>query len=161
MKRHALYPGTFDPVTMGHMDIITRGANMFDRLTVVVAANIEKRTLFSAEERMAMIRKSTAHLSNVDVCQLNGLLVHYARKVGAGAVLRGLRAVSDFEYEFQMAGMNRKLAEEIETVFLMSAEATTFLSSRLIKEIAKEGGDVGPFVPKHVAPALVNKLCEG
>ncbi len=134
MRRTALYPGTFDPVTQGHMDIITRGAMLFDRLTVVVAANIEKKTLFDAEERMAMIRQSTAHFSNVDVCMLQGLLVEYARRVNAGAILRGLRAVSDFEYEFQMAGMNRKLAEE------------------------SEGGDVTPFVPAHIVPALLDKL---
>ncbi|MBF0153651.1 MAG: pantetheine-phosphate adenylyltransferase [Magnetococcales bacterium] len=158
MKRTAVYPGTFDPVTLGHVDVITRGAALFDRLIVAVAVNIHKKTLFTGEERVAQIVNSVKHLPNVEVCRMQGLLVEYARQIGAGVVLRGLRAVSDFEYEFQMASMNRKLASDIETVFLMAGESTTFISSRLVKEIAVMGGDVQSFVPPHVVPELMARL---
>ncbi|MBF0138068.1 MAG: pantetheine-phosphate adenylyltransferase [Magnetococcus sp. DMHC-1] len=158
MKRTAVYPGTFDPVTLGHVDVITRGAGLFDRLIVAVAGNYHKKTLFTEEERTAQIRNSVRHLPNVEVCQMQGLLVDYANRIGATVVLRGLRAVSDFEYEFQMASMNRKLASNVETVFLMAGETTTFISSRLVKEIAVMGGDVRPFVPSHVVPELLARL---
>ncbi|MBF0178197.1 MAG: pantetheine-phosphate adenylyltransferase [Magnetococcales bacterium] len=158
MKRIAVYPGTFDPVTLGHVDVITRGAALFDRLIVAVASNHSKKTLFTGEERMAQIRDSIRHLPHVEVCRMQGLLVEYANRIGAGVILRGLRAVSDFEYEFQMASMNRKLAGDVETVFLMAGESTIFISSRLVKEIAVMGGDVRPFVPAHVVPELMARL---
>ncbi|MBF0623583.1 MAG: pantetheine-phosphate adenylyltransferase [Magnetococcales bacterium] len=154
MKRTAVYPGSFDPVTLGHVDIITRGAGLFDKLIVAVAINRSKQSLFSEEERIHLLKESIPHLDNVEVCGMSGLLVDYVIRVGANALLRGLRAVSDFEYEFQMAAMNRKLAPEVETVFLMGGENTTFVSSRLVREIASMGGTVTPFVPAPVIPAL-------
>ncbi|MEO5377580.1 MAG: pantetheine-phosphate adenylyltransferase [Magnetococcus sp. DMHC-6] len=157
MQTVAVYPGTFDPVTFGHLDIITRGTRLFDRLIVGVAVNLEKKRLFSLEQRLEFLQESVSHLPGVEVCRLEGLLVDFADRVGATAVLRGLRAVSDFEYEFQMAAMNRKLNAQMETIFLMSSESTTFISSRLVKEIAMMGGDVGPFVPIGVAAALTAK----
>lgn len=158
MNKIAIYPGTFDPVTLGHMDIIQRGAGLFDRLIVAVAVNIEKSTLFDAQERIGFLEEGIQGLANVEVQRMDGLLVDFASSVGATALLRGLRAVSDFEYEFQMAGMNRKLNAQVETIFLMAGESTTFLSSRLIKEVAAVGGDITPFVPAVVVPALQAKL---
>jgi pantetheine-phosphate adenylyltransferase len=154
MARIAVYPGTFDPVTLGHVDIIVRGGVLFDQLIVAVADNTDKQPLFSIQERVAFIQEGLAGLSHVTARPMSGLLMDYVSDVGAVAVLRGLRAVSDFEYEFQMAAMNRKLNPEVETVFLMSSESTTFLSSRLIKEIAGMGGNIDPFVPSSVAKAL-------
>lgn len=160
MKTTAVYPGTFDPVTLGHLDIIRRGAALFDRLVVAVAVNIDKKRLFPAADRIGFLERETAGLPGVEVCAMNGLLVDFAKEIGAVAILRGLRAVSDFEYEFQMAAMNRKLRPDVETVFLMSGESTTFISSRLVKEIAGMGGDVRPFVPPSVIPELQRRMGE-
>ena len=158
MQRVALYPGTFDPVTLGHVDVIQRGAALFDHLIVAVATNIDKQSLFSVQERVEFLEKQTSHMAKVEVCSMEGLLVECVVQHNASFILRGLRAISDFEYEFQMAAMNRKLNAKVETVFLMSGEATTFISSRLIKEIASMGGDVSPFVPPWVVAALQQRL---
>ncbi|MBF0614770.1 MAG: pantetheine-phosphate adenylyltransferase [Magnetococcales bacterium] len=158
MNRIAVYPGTFDPVTFGHLDIIRRGVRLVDRLVVAVAVNTEKQFLFSSQERMDFLREAVDTIPGVEVCQMNGLLVDFVRQLGADFVLRGLRAVSDFEYEFQMAGMNRKLYPEVETVFLVSGEETLFLSSRLVKEIAGMGGDVSRFTPPGVIPELKRRM---
>jgi pantetheine-phosphate adenylyltransferase len=154
----AIYPGSFDPVTNGHLDVAGRAVKLFDRLIIAVAHNSEKRGLFSPEERVDLIRRSTGDLRNVEVVAFDGLLVDFAAKCGASAVVRGLRAVTDFEYEFQMALMNKKLRPELETVFLASCEAYTYLSSRVIKEVARLGGDVSGLVPAAVAEALGEKL---
>ena len=150
----AVYPGSFDPITLGHLDIIERGAQLFERLVVAVAVNIEKQCLFSPKERIHFLQVATGGWPNVEICAMDGLLVDFADQIRAGSVLRGLRAVSDFEVEFQMAAMNRKLNPRVETIFLMSGEHTTFLSSRLVKEIASMGGDITPFVPPVVIPEL-------
>ena len=159
MERVAIYPGTFDPITLGHMDIITRGAKFFDRLIVAVAISRAKNTLFPIEDRVRFTSMTTSHLPKVEVQPFEGLLVDYARSVGAGVIVRGLRAVSDFEYEFQMATMNHNLEPEVETVLLMAGESTTFVSSRLVKEVASVGGDVSRFVPKVVEDEL-NRIRE-
>ena len=154
----ALYPGSFDPVTLGHLDVIERAARIFERLVVAVAGNDEKAALFSVEQRLEFLGAATAALPNVDVALLDGLTVEFARRRGAAVLVRGLRAVSDFEFEFQMALMNRHLAPDVETIFLMPKQEYTFLSSRLVKEIARLGGDVSPFVPDAVCAALRAKL---
>ncbi len=156
MKR-AIYPGSFDPVTNGHLDVIGRAARLFDEVIVAVAVNDQKRSLFTPDERTAMITGSVAGWENVRVSRFDGLLVEFARTQGATAVIRGLRAVSDFEFEFQMALMNRKLDEHIETIFLTPAEKYTYLSSRIVKEISRLGGNVDAFVPASVALALREK----
>ncbi len=150
----ALYPGSFDPITFGHLDVIERAARLFDRLIIAVAHNADKKPLFSAAQRVDLIRQSTGALRNIEVVTFDGLLVDFARQVGAAAVVRGLRAVTDFEYEFQMALMNKTLSPELETVFLTSREAFTYLSSRVIKEVARLGGDITKFVPPPVVTAL-------
>ncbi len=155
--RRAIYPGSFDPVTNGHLDVIGRAAKLFDEVIVAVAINDQKRSLFSAAERTTLITGSVAAFENVRVSSFDGLLVEFARQQGAAAVVRGLRAVSDFEFEFQMALMNRKLEAEIETIFLMPAEKYTYLSSRIVKEISRLGGVVDAFVPASVAVALREK----
>ena len=160
MLRVAVYPGTFDPVTLGHADVIQRGADLFDRLIVAVATNTSKQSLFSVQDRMRFLEKQTSAMGKVEVCAMNGLLVDFVVQRNAGFILRGLRAISDFEYEFQMAAMNRKLNAQVETVFLMSGESTTFISSRLIKEIASMGGDVSPFVPPWVVSELHQRLAQ-
>jgi pantetheine-phosphate adenylyltransferase len=153
--RRAIYPGSFDPVTNGHLDVIERAVKLFDEVIVAVAVNSQKSPLFSIEERLGLLEIETAiHGERVRTVPLEGLLVEYARKEGAGAIIRGLRAVSDFEFEFQMALMNRKLEASVETIFLMPKEEYTYLSSRIIKEIARLGGDVTSFVPRCVADAL-------
>jgi pantetheine-phosphate adenylyltransferase len=157
MKR-AIYPGSFDPVTNGHLDVIDRASNLFDEVIVAIADNVEKQPLFALEERLEMLRSSLEGRSNVRVGQFAGLLVDFAVKENANAVVRGLRAVSDFEFEFQMALMNRKLQGTVETIFLMPKEDYTYLSSRLVKEIARLGGDVSKFVPTHVANGLRKKF---
>jgi pantetheine-phosphate adenylyltransferase len=157
MKK-AIYPGSFDPVTNGHLDVIERAARLFDSVTVAVAHNRQKQAFFDPSERLGLIRAVTAHLPNVRVAQFEGLLVEFATREGASAVIRGLRAVSDFEYELQMALINRKLRPDFETIFLMPREEYIYLSSRLVKEIATFGGDVSGFVPPAVASALATRL---
>ena len=156
--RRAIYPGSFDPVTNGHLDVIDRAAKLFDEVLVAVAVNSQKQPLFSVEQRLDLLTQTTAsHGGKIRLVRLEGLLVDYARTEGAAAIIRGLRAVSDFEFEFQMALMNRKLEGTVETIFLMPKEDYTYLSSRIIKEIARLGGDVGSFVPDCVSSALREK----
>ena len=156
--RTVIYPGSFDPLTNGHLDVIQRAAKLFDHVIVAVALNEGKQPLFSAAERQEMVARSVGHLANVKTDTFNGLLVDYVEQNGGQAIIRGLRAVSDFEFEFQLALMNRKLNERVETIFMMPKDTYTFLSSRIVKEIARLGGDVSPFVPAHVRTALTEKL---
>lgn len=156
--RTVVYPGSFDPLTNGHLDVIERAARLFDRVIVAVAQNSEKHPLFTPEERCKLVVGATRRLRNVEVRAFDGLLVDYVRGCDAQAVIRGLRAVSDFEFEFQMALMNRKLDERVETIFMMPKDTYTFLSSRLVKEIARLGGDVSTFVPGNVGRALARKV---
>jgi len=157
MTTIAVYPGSFDPITNGHLDVIYRAATMFDRVVVAVAHNIEKVPLFTAAERVALVRAAVHGHQNVTVDEFDGLLVRYARQIGARVLVRGLRAVSDFEYEFQMALVNRRLDRHIETIFLMPKEEYIFLSSRTVKEIAALGGEASQFVPAVVEKALRRK----
>jgi pantetheine-phosphate adenylyltransferase len=159
--RRAIYPGSFDPVTKGHLDIIERASHLFDEVVVAVAFNEAKKASFTAEERVALLCETTQGIGNIRVVSFDGLLVEFALANGALAVIRGLRAVSDFEFEFQMALMNRKLEPKVETVFLTPKEEFTYLSSRIVKEIARLGGNVGEFVPKPVAEALRKKYSVG
>ncbi|MBI4565056.1 MAG: pantetheine-phosphate adenylyltransferase [Planctomycetes bacterium] len=154
----AIYPGSFDPVTNGHVDVIRRGARVFDHLLVAVADNPAKKGLFTKDERVEMIRDVSRPFKNVTADWFDGLLVDYARRKKAGVILRGIRTVSDFEYEYQMAMTNRTFAQDIETVFVMTHEEYSFISSRLIKEAAALGGDVGAFVPKEVERWLRKKF---
>ena len=154
----AIYPGSFDPVTNGHLDLIERGAKIFDRLVVAVLRNLEKDPLFTLPERVEMLREAARQWANVEVDVFDGLLVEYARRRGASVILRGIRAVSDYEYELQMALMNRKLEPKIETVFMMPAEAYTYLSSRLVREIARLGGSIQGLVPPEVEQRLRAKV---
>jgi pantetheine-phosphate adenylyltransferase len=156
--RRAIYPGSFDPVTNGHLDVVERARKLFDEVIVAVAHNDEKQPLFSLEERLELLKQTVGTIDNVRIAQFDGLLVEFARTEKASAVIRGLRAVSDFEFEFQMALMNRKLESTVETIFLMPKEEYTYLSSRLVKEIARLGGDVSKFVPAVVVTALDKKL---
>ncbi len=156
--RTAIYPGSFDPLTNGHLDVLHRAAKLFDRVVVAVAKNESKNPLFSLSERLALMKPAIAHLKNVDAEIFSGLLVEYASGQKAQAIVRGLRAVSDFEFEFQLALMNRNLNEKIETIFMMPKDTYTFISSRIVKEIARLGGDVSPFVPPHVEAALKQKF---
>ena len=158
LMRRAIYPGSFDPVTNGHLDVIERARKLFDQVIVAVAYNDEKQPLFSLDERLDLLRESVPNGENVRIASFEGLLVDFAKKEGAGAVIRGLRAISDFEFEFQMALMNRKLESDVETIFLMPKEEYTYLSSRIVKEIARLGGDISTFVPAGVAKALGQKL---
>ena len=160
MKRIAIYPGSFDPPTNGHLDLIERGAKIFDELIVAILRNSEKEPLFSLEERRTMLEQMTRHFSNVRIDTFGGLMVEYAVSQQAEAVLRGIRAISDYEYELQMALMNRKLEPRLETVFMMPAEAYSYLSSRLVKEIAQLGGSVTGLVPPAVEQRLQRKLAE-
>src|SRR5438270_13414087 len=157
MKR-AIYPGSFDPVTNGHIDVVERARKLFDEVIVAVAQNDEKQALFSLEERLDLLRQTVGKIDNVRVAHFEGLLIEFAVSEQACAVIRGLRAVSDFEFEFQMALMNRKLEDSVETIFLMPKEEYTYLSSRLVKEIARLGGNVTKFVPAVVATALSEKF---
>ncbi|NJM97890.1 MAG: pantetheine-phosphate adenylyltransferase [Phormidesmis sp. RL_2_1] len=147
----AIYPGSFDPITLGHLDIITRSSKLYERVVVVISRNPSKNPLFSVEQRIAQIRKTTQHLSNVEVDSFDGLTVTYAKKRQAKVLLRGLRVLSDFEKELQMAHTNKTLADDIETVFLATSTEYGFLSSSLVKEIAKFGGPIDHLVPKHIA----------
>ena len=156
--RTVIYPGSFDPLTNGHLDIVHRAARLFDKVIVAVAKNESKSPLFDMKERLALVRQSIADLSNVEVDSFDGLLVEYVEARGGQAVIRGLRAVSDFEFEFQLALMNRKLNERVETIFMMPKDTYTFLSSRIVKEIARLGGDVQAFVPLSVVKALRKKF---
>ncbi|HXH12243.1 MAG TPA: pantetheine-phosphate adenylyltransferase [Alphaproteobacteria bacterium] len=158
MGRVAVYPGTFDPVTHGHIDIMERSLRLFDRLYVGVFDNLSKSVLFSNQERIEMIRKATSHLPGLEVEAFNSLLVDYAKARGACAIIRGLRAVSDFDYEFQMTLMNRKLDSIVETVFMMPSEEYVYVSSRLIKEVVSLGGRVTGLVPDFVEEALIQRL---
>ena len=158
MSVTALYPGTFDPPTNGHVDLIQRGARLFDHLTVAILNNPEKNPLFTVEERVEMLKEVTGSLANVSIATFEGLMVEFARKQGASAVLRGIRAISDYEYEFQMALMNRRLAPEIETVFLQPAGRYSFVSSRMLKEVFSFGGDVTGLVPPNVLKRLRGRI---
>jgi pantetheine-phosphate adenylyltransferase len=156
----AIYPGTFDPVTNGHLDIISRATRLFDEVIVSVAHNSAKQPLFSERERVSLIEGAVGKMKKVRVTTFSGLLVDYARKEKATAIVRGLRAVSDFEYEFQLALMNRKMNEELETVFLMPNEKYTYLSASIIREVARLGGDISSFVPPNVLKAMQKRLSE-
>ena len=157
----AVYPGSFDPATNGHLDIIQRGAGTFARLVVAVGVNAGKNPLFTVEERVAMLQEQCAALPNVTVTTFEGMLVEFARKQGARVILKGLRAVSDFEYEFQMALANQRLAPDVETVFMMTSAEHLYLSSSLVKEIARLGGAVSPLVPNAIEKALRQRLQTG
>jgi pantetheine-phosphate adenylyltransferase len=157
LMRTCIYPGTFDPVTNGHLDVVARAARMFDRVVVAVAANPGKQPLFTVAERMRLIADNLAGLLNVEVGSFDGLLVEYARQRQAIAIIRGLRALSDFEFEFQMALMNRHLDSGIETIFVMTKDAYSFTSSRLVKQVSIYGADISSFVPPNVAEALKHR----
>ncbi len=154
MKQTVIYPGTFDPITLGHVDVAYRGLKLFDRVVIGVAANPDKQPMFDLDTRLAMVCEAFAGKIGVEAVSFSGLLVELAHDQHAGAILRGLRAASDFEYEFQMATMNRRLDERIETVFVMAREDYTFVSSRFIREISAMGGDVSALVPAAVVPRL-------
>jgi pantetheine-phosphate adenylyltransferase len=159
--RTVIYPGSFDPLTNGHLDLIQRAARLFDHVIVAVADNDTKSPLFTVDERMELVTRSIRKMKNVKAERLKGLLAHYVVRRRGQAVLRGLRAVSDFEFEFQLALMNRKLDERVETIFMMPRESYVFLSSRVVKEISRLGGDVSAFVPAHVRKALGGKVMVG
>jgi len=154
----AIFPGTFDPVTNGHLDLIRRGLGLFDRVVVGVAKRDEKNPLFTHDERMEMMRRATQPLGGVEVREFTGLLVHFANQIGISTIIRGIRAVSDFEYEFQMALMNRRLDGAVETVFLMPSEQYTYLNSTVVKEIARLGGRVSGLVPLEVEQELARRF---
>ena len=158
MCQIAIYPGTFDPVTNGHLDVIQRASLLFDEVIIAVAYNDEKHPLFTSDERLHLLREAIRTSGNVKVVKFEGLLVDFARNQGATAIVRGLRAISDFEFEFQMALMNRKLEDSVETIFLMPKEEYTYLSSRIVKEIARLGGNVEAFVPHSIAEALKSRF---
>ena len=161
MNITAIYPGTFDPITNGHSDLVQRASRIFDTVILAVATgsqNGAKKSVFSAEERVSLAKNVLAEMQNVEVIQFDGLLVDFVQNQNAQVILRGLRAVSDFEYEFQLASMNRHLNEKIETLFLTPAEQYSYISSSLVREIASLGGDVSPFVHKDVATALNNRI---
>lgn len=158
--RRAIYPGSFDPFTNGHLDVLQRAAGIFDNLIIAVARDNTKQNLFNVDERVELIRNATAEINGIEVMPFEGLLVNFARQHNAIALVRGLRAVSDFEFEFQLALMNRKLEPNLETLFLMPREEYTYISSRLVKEICRLGGHIEQFVPPNVAAALRSKLQE-
>ncbi len=157
-ERVAIYPGTFDPITLGHFDILQRASKLFDRVIITLAINSNKTPLFSKEERLEFIKDAVKNISNVTVDSFEGMLIYFAEKTGAIAVIRGLRAISDFEFEFQLALMNRKQNSEITTVFLMPNEKYTYLNSSIIREVARFGGDVSSFITPLVAEKLKDKF---
>ena len=154
MNTTAIYPGTFDPITLGHLDLIERARSICDRLIVAVASGGTKQPMFSLDERLAMIRESISEMPHVEIDSFEGLLVHYARRRGVQLVVRGIRAYSDFEFEFQMALSNRKLAPDVETVYMMPSEAYSYVSSSIVREVASLGGDTSDFVPPPVQQRL-------
>ena len=158
MKKIAIYPGSFDPVTYGHLDIIKRAAKIFDKVIVAVAHNNEKEPLFSVPERVELLKKATKGIKGIEVDDFHGLVVDYVRRKNARVVVRGLRMISDFEYEFQMALTNSKLTDDVETIFMMPSEAYSYLSSKLIKEIASLGANLKGFVPGFVEKAIKSKM---
>ncbi len=158
MPQTAIYPGSFDPVTFGHIDLIKRASRIFDHVVIAIAKNVQKRPLFTLEERLEMLKTATKGIKGVNVVTFEGLVTEYARRNKIKVIVRGLRMVSDFEYEFQMALTNRRLAEDVETVFLMPSEKFSFLSSSLLKEAASLGADMSSFVPKFVEKALKERL---
>ena len=158
LKITAVYPGTFDPITLGHFDIVSRASPLFDSVIMAIAESTSKNTVFSIAERVELARKVVADLPNIEVQKFDGLMVDFARKCKASVVLRGLRAVSDFEYEFQLAGMNRKLMPEVDTIFMPTSEKYTYISSSLVREIASYGGNVSDFVDPQVASALSKRF---
>ncbi|MED5526126.1 pantetheine-phosphate adenylyltransferase [Gallaecimonas pentaromativorans] len=158
MTVRVIYPGTFDPITNGHTDLVERASRLFSQVIVGVAANPSKKPMFSLDERVALAKQVVSHLSNVSVVGFSGLLIDFASKNQATVLIRGLRAVSDFEYEFQLANMNRRLKPDLESVFLTPAEENSFISSTLVKEVALHGGDVSQFVHPDVAKALLEKV---
>lgn len=158
MKKSAICPGSFDPITKGHMDIIKRSSKMFDKLYVAVLTNSAKKSSFTIEERMEMIRNCTKDIPNIEVCTFDGLLAEYAKKIGVIAIVKGLRAVTDFEYEFQMALTNKKINRELETIFLTTNSKYMYLSSSIVKEIARNGGDISDFVPAEVLADIEKRI---
>jgi len=157
-SRTAIYPGTFDPITNGHLDIIRRSAKIFDKIIIAVSASIQKKPLFDLKERQELVRIAVKDMDNIEIDSFNDLLVNYVQKKKAVAVIRGLRVISDFEYEFQMALMNRKLMSAVETVYLMPSEEHIYVSSSIVKEVARYGGAITSFLPPEVETALNNKL---
>ncbi|MCH0773387.1 pantetheine-phosphate adenylyltransferase [Klebsiella pneumoniae] len=158
MSTKAIYPGTFDPITNGHIDIVTRAASMFDKVVLAIAASPSKKPMFSLDERIALAEQATAHLVNVEVIGFSDLMANFARAQQANILIRGLRAVADFEYEMQLAHMNHHLMPTLESVFLMPCKEWSFISSSLVKEVARHQGDVSHFLPANVHQALLNKL---
>ncbi|WP_433690581.1 pantetheine-phosphate adenylyltransferase [Kosakonia cowanii] len=158
MQKRAIYPGTFDPITNGHIDIVTRAAAMFDELLLAIAASPSKKPMFSLDERVALAKQATAHLQNVTVVGFSDLMANFARDQQATILIRGLRAVADFEYEMQLAHMNRHLMPNLESVYLMPSKEWSFISSSLVKEVARHQGDVAHFLPQPVHQALLDKL---
>lgn len=154
----AVYPGSFDPVTNGHLDIITRGSKVFDKLIVGVLVNVDKKGLFDIEERVELIKRVTKHLDNVEVVSFNGLLINFMKQYNANVILKGLRAVSDFEYEFQMALMNSKLDPEVETLFMMTSAQYSYLSSSSVKQVARFGGCIEGLVPDCIIPDVIERI---
>lgn len=159
-EKIAIYPGTFDPITNGHLDVIERASKMFDKIIVVIAINSRKTSMFSEQERLEMAQEALKHLSNVEVVFHSGLLIDYARQASAIAIIRGIRAVSDFEYEFQIALMNRKLEPDVYTLFMMPHEKYTYLNSTIVRELARYKQDASEFVPENVAEKLRSKFKE-
>ena len=158
MSTKAIYPGTFDPMTNGHLDIVTRAALMFDHVILAIAASPGKKPMFSLDERVALATQVTSHLDNVEVIGFSDLMANFAKAQGANVLVRGLRAVSDFEYEMQLANMNRHLLPTLERVFMMPSKGWSFISSSLVKEVARHGGDIAPFLPQVITQALMEKI---